>query len=135
MKGGGQKQHVPIAQFLGGGAKNITTLVFGREHLIIREFSLFKEVLGPKPHKRRVISVNISLRYTYNINNTLASLQIDIENITSSARIEAVLMSILSHKGEVKLTPSGPAAGYYHRNLLQALFLLPESHKLYNISE
>jgi hypothetical protein len=97
----------------GGGAKN-TTLVFGRKHLIIREFSLFNEVLGPKPHRKRVISVYISLRYTHNINNTLASLQTGTENITSTARTEAVLMSILSHKGEVKLTLSGPAAGYYH---------------------
>jgi hypothetical protein len=34
---------------------------FGREHLIIREFSLFREVLGPKPHKKGVINVYISL--------------------------------------------------------------------------
>lgn len=65
----------------------------------------------------------------------MASLQIGTENITSTARIEALIMTIISHKGEVKLTLSWPAAGYYHRNLLQALFLPPESHKLYNISE
>jgi len=75
--------------------KNITTLVFGGKHLIIRKFSFFK-VLGPRPHKKRGIGVYISLWYTHNINNSLASLQIGIKNITSTARIEELLMSILT---------------------------------------
>jgi hypothetical protein len=61
--GGDREQHLPITQFLQKKktTKNTTTLVFGRKHLIIHEFSLFKEVLGPKPHKKNVISEYISL--------------------------------------------------------------------------
>jgi hypothetical protein len=85
--------------------------------------------LGPKPHKKGVINVYISLWHTQNINNNLVSLEIDNENITSTARIEALSnVNPNSRKGEVELTLSWPAVGYYNRNLLQALFLPPESH-------